>query len=359
MWCKLAALSAAAVLRQCVAIVLPKTDLTQTVEDAICIDGKAVPQLYLLGCQKCGTSVVAKELTASGVQIAGNADWKELHAVDKTFCSWKPEVNRTHDDWSGSAKITECDGQNQALVKSWANEFDNDCSFQGQVLTDMTPVYIRLPGLPSALSHIYGGEAHRVVFAIILREPVGRLHAGHYQTKKHLISDELLAASPNGQSFSEYVNYLKKNVPLYEGKGWWGMEQDYGMDQFYRSMYSLALRSWLDSFPAQQFVVVPMVGHLAGDLKTRQDTMDLIFGKLDMTPTPLRKLQTTTNPDYHPPLEEDISPADLAWLKRYYEEDTKQLAKLLAASIPKGLALKGYVGDPTPESIEDYLVLNW
>ena len=51
-------------------------------ESPICVLGRALPRLFLLGTQKCGTTSVAHDLMTLGFKSAGKQNQKEIHHFD-------------------------------------------------------------------------------------------------------------------------------------------------------------------------------------------------------------------------------------------------------------------------------------
>lgn len=313
----------------------------------ICVHDYVVPKVYLLGAQKAGSSTLAADLMIAGLRSADRVT-KELHTFDR-FCDFKTEPRRTDKDWDdfrhpGECKLAADD------VAMWAGSFDKECWLGGEY-ADMTPLYLRLPGLPTAMAHVYGEEKANVKFIIGLREPLMRLHSGFYHEVSH---------NEKYVNFAEYVHMLREAAPDVHKNGSYALSHSYKFDQFYRSLYSLNIEPWLDTFNPKQFAIVPMAKYF-GNVAERQNGIAQIGRHLGIRLYPKRITEADIkNQGQHPSLQEDLPRKMSEWLQdEYFIPDAKRLASLLAPAMKSGLVIVGYQGPPYSADIFKYLTQNW
>lgn len=233
-------------------------------------------------------------------------------------------------------------------------------------MVDATPLNLRLPDLPHLIRSLYGEEERaKLRFIIMLREPVARLQSGFYFGKNVMRR----FGGPNHtleyyeESFPAYVNMTERRVPEFESDLQAGAERlsrDFPLDQFYRSMYSLNLKPWLEVFAPRQFVIIPSSLYFR-DLASRGAVMNQVAEFLRLDPALLGAVgMTKKNVGKHPRLEDDITPEKAEWLRReYFTPDTRRLAEMLAPRFKDGLVVAGYDGGPDAPAIQKYLTDHW
>ena len=146
-----------------------------------CLDGRIVPQLFLLGHQKCGTTSAAELMLTWGAQSASpnKCDAKEIH-----YFNYACEEDCTHGvsglhPWGHRSKKWHT-SLGFALSYATCDAYAH-CRNGDSAAWDMTPDYSPLPGLASALSarlaHI--GKQH-FSFYVLLRDGLGRMSSAYY-----------------------------------------------------------------------------------------------------------------------------------------------------------------------------------
>lgn len=314
----------------------------------ICFGNWSVPQVYVLGAQKAGSSTLAYDLLTAGLHSgAKDGRTKELHRFDG-HCSWRLEPGRTEKDWAGESCSGTCRKFTKDEKDKFASSFNHSCS--PIQYADMTPLNLRLLGLPKVMADLYGAKAHDLKFIIGLRDPVQRLHSGYYHESKF----------DNYASFTEYVDMLRATVPEYKKNHTIGC--NYRVDQFYRSLYSRNIEPWLDQFAPDRFAIIPMSLYFR-KAKIRQALLDTVSRHLNISSIHPKRVKVATavnaHPDY-PSLEDDLSADRIEWLrKHYFRPDTKKLAKMLARAVGNGLVIAGYGGPAKSSHIFNYLWENW
>jgi len=328
----------------------PVEDTAQVeLEPPICMGRRAVPQLYLLGAQKAGTTTMAADFIAAGIKSA-IGEVKELHTFDD-YCGFHKDRYRNESEWVGDVKAGFC----TRLIKDkleWMQNFNRNCNETTAALIDMTPLNLRLPHLPSTLRTWYGEDHTRIGFIVALREPLRRLHSGFYHARTF--------GMQRYANFSDYVSMVIKRAPALLDTNFSGFARDYPLDEFYRSMYARNLFPWLRNFEPRQFAVVPMKSYFLS-IENRRNAIAAIRKQFGVAAFEEQIVGTSQmNKRQHIALTEDLGAAQSSILQqRFFEGDTNRLVTLLAKSIPQGLNLVGYTGGTNETSVKEFLVANW
>eukprot|EP00406_Dinophysis_acuminata_P028402 CAMPEP_0179350106 /NCGR_PEP_ID=MMETSP0797-20121207/74583_1 /TAXON_ID=47934 /ORGANISM="Dinophysis acuminata, Strain DAEP01" /LENGTH=211 /DNA_ID=CAMNT_0021065005 /DNA_START=102 /DNA_END=734 /DNA_ORIENTATION=- len=158
-------------------------------EENLCVDGKLLPRLYVLGAKNSGTSSLWSDLKSGGVWTApANGKEKEWFFFKVL---WQ-HTNATNED---------------AVRSLWLSSF-LACPESGTLMGDFTVPNLFVVPVPPGFRHsaefgfpakhdsvalwdtaallrrFYGGEARRVQFVIMLREePLARMQSEYYHTR--------------------------------------------------------------------------------------------------------------------------------------------------------------------------------
>jgi len=301
-------------------------------KENLCAEGRLLPELYLLGAPKCGTTSLAHDLQDSGMAAAlwtDKDEAKEFHFFD---CAYVPCSPR----WLGTREL-------------WLEKLPS-CPDERSVLADYTPHNLRLvslpPGvnpstqaqgieLPSMLARWYGEPMRqRLVFVVLLGEPLQRSQSAYYHAKAENFIG-VWHTIPEGPTFEESLRKdlraAQASPPSYSDAGLWA------------NMYSRHLTGFLRHFAASQFIVVPMMAYLHGggsiicEELSRRLAMDLCrMGDWEHSPH--------ENSHDHPLLEEDISPALRADFEDFMRPEHENLLEVLAEAHQDGMQLVNYSG---------------
>lgn len=342
----------------------------------LCVDGRLLPELYLLGAQKCATSTFAEDMVNLGINSAGT--WKEFHFFDKF--------------WNGSNPSTEEDLEEQR--KSW-KEMLPMCNANGhggrQVLADYTPSNLRLVPLPTGtkptgthwglwfldhneteeveaasrspmnlpftLRNVYGEEASkRLTLVVLLRDPLARMQSAWYSAAERTEDDHTIwqqcydcKARSFKEAFERSVKKAGKNPPVYD-------------DWLWAAMYARHIDAWLAHFMPNQLYVVPykqFVNKGSSRVKVCWD----IMRRLDYPAncTNLQTEATVSNAHQHPPLEDEDIPQDI--LDRFnaiFKVENEQLVTLLTEAWARGTTLANFDGaEGSREEVKAWLEESW
>lgn len=326
------------------------------VNASFCMGGVKVPQLYLLGAQKAGTTTMARDFFDAGIESAATKPrTKELHALDD-LCGLKHMRLQTVADWSGKVLSGVCPTDGSAKV-IWLKQFNRTCAETEAPLSDMTPENLRMPGLPPTLGAWYGEDKSRLGFIVALREPLQRMHSGYYQS---MTVNPLFANESRFATFSDYASTaMKRASRLVAASVGSKLARDYTLDQLYRSMYYLNLKPWLDHFEPRQFVLVPMMRYF-DSVEARREVVATVHTRFGAAASAERVLiagEKHARP--HPSLADDVGEEMASKLQRFFEQDTLFLVKEIVGGLRRNLVLSGYKGDGSQGSVHTYLVENW
>eukprot|EP00928_Gymnodinium_smaydae_P062996 TRINITY_DN46706_c0_g1_i1.p1 TRINITY_DN46706_c0_g1~~TRINITY_DN46706_c0_g1_i1.p1 ORF type:complete len:390 (+),score=81.82 TRINITY_DN46706_c0_g1_i1:60-1229(+) len=227
-------------------------------EQNLCIKGRLVPELYVLGVHKAATCNLYNNLHCQGVQHP-----KAMNYMSEKEYPWWPRVNRlyryTHSDMNASS-IKE-------TASHWLNDMPACDSEQRKVVADMNPYNFGLVkqqqqqtdsnagqvgGLPGLLSEVYGAQRKRLTFVVMLREPLSRMQSAWYMQRKS--NSEPFHA----QGASTFAQGLELAYQASSSSA--GVLHPWLQE----GLYSTRLPAWFKAFAESQFVFIP-VGHFAKD----------------------------------------------------------------------------------------------
>jgi len=325
----------------------------QAIAPNLCMDGKLVPSLYLLGAQKCATSSFAAELLQSP------------NLVGPHHPSWTTEQSST---WMGK-ELHYFDNTYRYSAKGrsfWLAHWPQcPAASQHFVAADFTPSYLSAWEAPSRLKETYGGHANRLTFLVILREPLARMQSSFYHGK----SDGWVA--PQFATFEEYVQHSLQKYRSGNYRHFHNGSSDMRNDAvpFTLSLYYEHLAHWLWYFHPAQFVIAPMKSYVTAQNGLFQGEPDLIRTtaarpgiEAFMPPTEFKEPTPHINVHSHPLVERDLHPATMAAIRQVFDTTTGpvKLATLLVPAMKKGLQLYGYHGPPQDASfVARYISAMW
>ena len=335
----------------------------------------ALPRLYLLGQQKSGTTTMATALYQAGV--VPMVEYHPYGNVPGYLRSMRNNHSRTH--LAGNVKESNllASVSSPACLtptclrfaqRRWERKFSNftQCTRKwrdtllGDLSTDNFPHGYRAPTLLS----FYGmPPARRLIFVVIMREPLQRFQSGFYWTyaPKHFGLPPHRSHAHNRTMRAELAMLRAELPPDYASAVtlWPRLVQFRPLDAWVRSMYALNWRPWLQQFHPSQFVALPMrwaledVGR-ATQLVTKRFGVALhrqshILGS-DARGVGIAGKGDRLNPQAHPSVAEDSEAdaqnrEDLHWLATtFFAPDTSELARAFARAMPHGLVLGGAQG---------------
>ena len=335
----------------------------------------ALPRLYLLGQQKSGTTTMATAFFQ-----AGAVPMVEYHPhgnVPGYLRSVRANHSRTH--LAGNVKESNLLASVSSPTcltptclkfaqRRWERKFTNftQCARRwrdtllGDLSTDNFPHGYRAPTLHS----FYGmPSARRLIFVVIMREPLQRFQSGFYWTyaPEHFGLPPHRNHAHNRTMRAELAMLRAELPPSYADavRMWEQLVRFRQLDAWARSMYALNWRPWLAQFHPSQFVALPMRWALE-DVGRATQLVAERFGvalhrQAHILGNGARHVGVPgegdrLNTHAHPSVAED-SAADaqsresLRWLATtFFAPDTRELARAFARAMPHGLVLGGARG---------------
>lgn len=324
----------------------------------ICMEGRGLPQFYLLGAHRAGTTTMARDLMDLGIKSA-KRKIKELHHFDG-HCGFKSESLRGEEE-----HIPVCHKISGVEKWNWARWFSETCDAQPP-LADMTPLNLRLPGLPGVLTDLYGLHSTRISFGILVRDPLERFQSGWYHGQTFM-----LGKSPKNGSFQRHVNEMIPQAMEMQKYGWLGtwlhinkeLRRSYAIDQLYRSLYSLNVQPWLEKFKASRFIIIPSRSYQSNPAfkkRALRDVGDLLGTELDVNGIE-HFHESTQNRVRHPSVQDDLDKETQETLRReFFDPTVADFAGMLAMKIPHGLKLAGFdKGKVSQKHVKEFLEAHW
>lgn len=350
----------------------------------------ALPRLYLLGQQKSGTTTMATALFQAGAvpmveyhprgnvpgylktvrdnhsrtHLAGNVKESNLLAsVSSPTCFMPTCLKFAQRRWERKfANFSGC-------VQRWRNTLLADLS------TDNFPHGYRAPTLRS----FYGmPAAKRLIFVVIMREPLQRFQSGFYWTyaPRHFGLPPHRKYAHNHTMRAELTMLRRELPPNYTDAAtqWTRLVRFRPLDAWARSMYALNWKPWLREFQASQFVALPMRWALEDVGRATQLVVERFGVTLRRQPHILGSGARGVgivgegdrlNPQAHPTIAEDgeADPQNLEgvrWLATtFFVPDTRELARVFASAIPDGLTLGGLRGAASEDEVVRHLDATW
>lgn len=289
-------------------------------ERNMCVHGKMLPELYVLGAPKCATTSFAFEMSGAGAECA---------AGTKEYQFWNPETLQMFDE--DPSKTTE----------TWASRLP-DCDMRTRrVVADYTPENLALTtrpgtnihpqrpdaGLPGVLASIYGTSGVHVQFVVMVREPLARMQSWWYYCGKEA-------------GFQDHA----------------GEELEKGMGSAWHSTYGWQLRDWTRVFHMRQFYVIPYKlfnGEASENIC--YDVSKRLRYKMSCNPAHRGRNRGT-----HPPLVDDVAPEFRAHFDSSMAGDKAILVDVLTTGSTKNMGLASYDGKPgSAAAVEQWLVSSW
>lgn len=325
-------------------------------EEAVCLNGKAVPRLYLLGHEKCSTTTAAIDWFNAGAESGFDVPVKELHSFE-AVCKYVAVDARTQKELSGEVQINSCPAAQDEHVSKWLNSFPwrncKDGKLKTGTLLDGTPSNVVIPGLPQFMAKLYAPHTNRLAFVLMLREPLSRMQSAFYYEKQ---LNEAMQKDPLYSSFATWTESIESKLNEHKENGWKDIHLDYSVDAAYRGLYSLNMAPWLTTFAPHQFLILPM-NYYTGSVNARRNVLKLLADKFRVTVSPEWGPSDLTddNADSHPSLQQDLSLHMITLLNdKYFGPDLWQLAANLA-HVDKDITIAGYAGPGDAESIHSHL----
>ena len=283
----------------------------------LCVAGRQLPELFLLGAQKCGTTSLARQLVQHGVRLSHSFDDGIAFSNGK-----EPHFFNTPERYERG-------------IEHYASIFP-PCG--RDVLTmDATPDYLLDNSSLGRLASMYGSaRLERTTFAVLLCEPLQRAQSAFYHMKSHPVAG---IATPSSATFSDFVKDDADDPHPLWAHGQYGPQ--------------------LDGILAQlgQIAIVPTAWYLAAAGPTITGLLSLVqrrSGKRSQRP-PLATLQGEArheNAGKHPLLATEItSPVERQSLSKLFQPSNERVYELAYGEDPR-VSLLPHVSRPSTRFLE-------
>eukprot|EP00931_Biecheleriopsis_adriatica_P116728 TRINITY_DN92338_c0_g1_i1.p1 TRINITY_DN92338_c0_g1~~TRINITY_DN92338_c0_g1_i1.p1 ORF type:complete len:634 (+),score=81.76 TRINITY_DN92338_c0_g1_i1:91-1992(+) len=307
-------------------------------DENLCISGHIVPELFVIGAQKSGTTTLAYQLMAVPGIIGRRLT---PGATQDAVMTWK-EAHTFTQDLNGSDQL-----------QAWLQGYPT-CTHETRIVTmDATPNYLFHPNTPQRLQQQYGSASSRLTFAVVLREPLSRMQSAFYHYQASAREWGTQHAEVFEQSFKQYVEQLMRSNGTHHE-----LLQP-ADDPFFNSRYADQLENYFSTFDSHQFMISPFSllresGSFARHIAERLRLPHLAetFGR------------EFTNHHNHPLLEAEFSESTPALPEVHafveHSAGAKSVADILVKDSGKGADLFAFDGDRhSADFIATWLAKSW
>ncbi|CAK9023854.1 unnamed protein product [Durusdinium trenchii] len=244
-----------------------RADASRTPRAPLCMAAHRVPEVYLLGAPKAGTTSLALQMFLHGVWPA--VQWGHVaedvgHLKEFHFFDDGEAVRRNRTQWLEHLPSCEAGAFSSPSPRSARSSASRRTAVPPVALGDFTPRNLRLvplpagiqgatplmaeANLPATLERFYGQQAQRLVFVVLLREPLSLFQSMYYLAKgRNFTGQEDLEASTFQESLQKSLNLAKHQIYS---------------DDLWAGLYSWHLSAYLQHFDASQFIISPMEAYV-------------------------------------------------------------------------------------------------
>jgi len=249
-----------------------------------CVDGRLAPSVFVVGCQKCGTTSLVADMLSQlpltcGSTLPGEPRklWKEKHFFDNGECKFNRAAC-----YNESNSVAPAAGFNAARAHFLSHY--PKCSAAapfpaGAAAMDATPRYMRVPMVPHRIRALYGPElSNKLKIVVILRDPETRAWSWFRFFALNACEGKLWATDQlerrfwfhyNDGSFGRWVQAQVDKLAECSSRGlaqkgmWPHCDSETGL---FAGLYSLQIRHWI----AAGFDPSQVRGHPHGLLRLKR-----------------------------------------------------------------------------------------
>ncbi len=350
----------------------------------ICSNGAPLPRLYLLGQQKSGTTTMATALYQAGaVPMVENRSWGNIPAyISRESGS---AFNHSRVLLAGNVKESNLVAGLMTTRACWSQRcldaarlrwearlagFGECAQWESTLLADLSTDTFRWPAHAAVLYNLYSAtDVQRLILVVIMREPLSRFKSGFYwEFNPKFLGLPRGVRHAHNRTLDAELHMLRHALPpdfKTARTVAHVLADDWRLDHWYRSMYSLNWRPWLDQFEPARFVALPMrwaladLGRAVGLVASRAGVP--LRAQAHIRGGARNNASDVLNRNAHAAAEADSVEAahHMQWLvDAFFAPDTAELARMLARAMPRGLALGGGVAADR-ESVHQHLQQSW
>lgn len=257
---------------------------------------RALPNLFILGTQKGGTSSLYKYLVSHPAILESYQ--KEAQFFNRSFKHGTSYYRAFFPKQKDIEQVKEIHGKAYAI--------------------DASPDYLDFPGVPEKLSSLSVDSK----FIVLLREPSERAYS-HYKMTQRLTGkfeplnfhealnseDQRLSDILSNPDHSDYDKALKHSLYSYREKGY----------------YARHLSRWFSHFPREKFLIL----YSEEFFTDPQKTLSKCFDFLGLEQKQIERVSKIYNKGQHNEIDEDLTE-----LRAHFEESILELSDLLGERPP-------------------------
>lgn len=313
----------------------------------LCQQDKHLPELYILGCQKCASTSFADDLLAAGYNTVHSLNPNDPHRkyfhLFKEVYDWYGKLDREN-----FLKLLPPCGQYPGVLASFSADLFH--------LTNQSDLFLKIDeqkhfdvtlNVPQTLYQFYGQQdIKRPLFVTLLREPLER-----FQSSFYFFKDTSETMWNTGVSHKNFNHFARKSVDL---------ALDTGMyNSILRpSMYGKHLGEYLKYVDPSQFVIIPMYNYVR-DGSGWAAACHVISSRLSTFLKCSEHAPAAVNQGEHPSLSEDLDDRTRKHFYKFIEHDHQMLLQMLLLIHQKGGSLVEFDGTDTTEDIHAWISKGW
>jgi len=310
-----------------------------------CIDGKHLPDLYVLGAQKSATSSFAGVLKHGGIHASGPS-YKEWHFFD----SWAEHAN-----WADPEMLEPKKKEWLAQLSLCPAHPEKRCTVNRDGLVfcpakaDYTPSNLRLVpypdyatpdfstrclnfNLPVVLKSLYGPEfADGIQFVVLLREPLARMQSAWYSLWKCKKSRSEFLFDTQGCGGSDFQSDVLSAIEKFNST------EKKVTELLWGSMYNTHIKAYRRVFQARQFMIIPMQMYV-----NHHDVLVATLRRRMKIGLPLTPRVEPHGHVLHPPVETDVREDVRTRFDELMSQEIQGLVATLASMGREHAVLAGY-----------------
>ena len=330
---------------------------------ALCSNDVPLPRLYLLGQQKSGTTTMSTALYQAGaVPMVENRGGGNI----PRYIHMESRGPRNHSTTMLAGNVKEsnlvaglmknrtcwsrrCLDSARVRWEARLRGFGACEHWQSSLLTDMSTDSFRWPAHAALLHNLYSSaDAKRLILVVIMREPLSRFRSGFYwEFNTRFLGHPRGSRHAHNRTMPMELQMLRNELPPDFATARTVahvLADDWRLEHWYRSMYSLNWRPWLEQFEPAQFVALPMRWALA-DLGRAVELVSARFGLPLRPQAHIRSGAHIVSNDVLNRNEyqsEDESDELMVWLAdTFFKPDTVELANMFSRAMQRNLTLGG------------------
>lgn len=327
----------------------------------LCQQGKHLPEFFLLGCQKCGSTSFADDLIEAGPKSVETLSAPDYHR--KCFYLFR-EVHERGGDFSKESflRVLPSCGQFSGALGGFSSDFFHMTESSDLYMEEGSSahefgdlkVMVNWGGeAPKLLSQWYGhSDIKKPLFVSVLREPLERFQSMFYFVSQRSWGHSWLSTTGISPDHG-FNHFTQMTLAQAQKTGKYNIA-------LWPSLYGKHLSAWLQYVQPSQMMIIPMKVYTSGNGWGK--ICARLSSHLDISLSCGSKAQhQTRTQSEHPPLDKDIAPDTLTKFYDFlHHHDQEKLVDALWRIHEGGGTLFSFDGDHHGEGGEySWLRQNW